>query len=63
MKSRHTDNEIESLDRKSSRAICNAVGERLQQLLRPESTGTSSHLDDLVEELRRRDEADGWKSH
>lgn len=63
MKSRHTDNEIESLDRKSSRAICDAVGERLQQVLRPESTGTSSYLEDLVEELRRRDETDDRTSH
>jgi hypothetical protein len=63
MKSRHTNNEVESLDHRSSRAICDSVGERLQQVLRPESTATSSYLEDLVDELRRRDEADGWKSH
>ena len=63
MKSPHTDNDIESLDHKSSRAICDAVGERLQQVLRPESTDTSSHLEHLVDELRRRDDADGPKSH
>ena len=62
MKSPPTDNDIESLDHKSSRAICDAVGERLQQVLRPESTGPSSHLQRLVDELRRR-EADGPKSH
>jgi hypothetical protein len=63
MKSPHTDNDIESLDHKSSRAICDAVGERLQQVLRPESTDTSSHLEHLVDELRRHDDADGPKSH
>jgi len=63
MKSRHTDIDLESLDHKSSRAICDAVGERLQQVLRPESTSPSSHLQHLVDELRRRDDADGPKSH
>ncbi len=62
MKSPHTDNDIESLDHTSSRAICDAVGERLRQVLLPESTGPSSHLQHLVDELRRR-EADGPKSH
>jgi hypothetical protein len=62
MKSRHTNNDIESLDNKSSRAICDGVGERLRQVLRPESTNLSSHLQHLVDELRRR-EADGPKSH
>ena len=63
MKSRHTNNDIESLDNKSSRAICDAVGERLRQVLRPGSANRSSHLQHLVDELRRRDEADGPKSH
>jgi hypothetical protein len=63
MKSPHADEDIESLDRKSGRAICDAVGERLQQVLRPGSTDTSSRLQHLVDELRRRDEADGPKSH
>ncbi|HZR75558.1 hypothetical protein [Bradyrhizobium sp.] len=62
MKSPQTYNDIEALDHRSSRAICDAVGERLQQVLRPE-TGPSSHLQHLVDELRRRDEADGRKSH
>jgi hypothetical protein len=55
--------EIESLDPRSSRAICDAVGERLQKMLRPESTGTSSYLKHLLDELRRRDEMDDVKSH
>ena len=61
MKIAHTDEDIESLDHKSSRSICDAVGERLQQVLRPDS-GMSSHLQHLVDELRKRDES-GVKPH
>jgi hypothetical protein len=63
MKSPHTNNDSESLDHRSSRAICDAVGERLRQVLRPGSTDTSSHLQHLIDELRRRDEAGGRNSH
>jgi hypothetical protein len=63
MKSPHADSEIESLDHESSRAICDAVGQRLQHVLRPEPTGSSSPLEHLLDELRRRDEADGGQSH
>jgi hypothetical protein len=55
MKIARTDDSLELLDRKSSRSICDAVGERLQRVLRPDS-GMSSHLQHLVDELRRRDE-------
>jgi hypothetical protein len=49
----HTD--IEVLDHKTCRSICDAVGERLQQSLRPEASLTS-HLQHLLDELRRREE-------
>jgi hypothetical protein len=62
MKSSHAE-EIEVLDHKSSQSICDAVGERLQQMLRPDSTGISSQLQHLLDELRKRDEAAGVKSH
>jgi hypothetical protein len=45
----------EQIDRKTSRSICDAVGERLQQELRPVSSRLSSHLEHLLDELRRRD--------
>jgi hypothetical protein len=54
MNSRITDNSAQ-IDRKTSRSICDAVGERLQQDLRPESLHLSSHLEHLLDELRRRD--------
>ncbi len=49
-------NDSEGIDRKISRSICDAVGERLQQSLRPDTSGLSSHLQHLLDELRRRDE-------
>jgi hypothetical protein len=59
MNSRITDTS-EGIDRKTSRSICNAVGERLQQDLRPEALRPSSHLQHLMDELRRRDR-DDWR--
>ncbi|MBR0827984.1 hypothetical protein JQ596_20840 [Bradyrhizobium manausense] len=44
----------EQIDRRTSRSICDAVGERLQQSLRPEPRLTS-HLEHLLNELRKRD--------
>jgi hypothetical protein len=57
MNSRITDTS-EQIDRKTSRSICDAVGERLQQDLRPVSSHLSSHLQHLMDELRRRDQGD-----
>jgi hypothetical protein len=45
----------ELIDRKTSRSICDAVGERLQQSLRPEASRLSPRLQHLMDELRRRD--------
>jgi hypothetical protein len=44
----------EHIDRRTSRSICDAVGERLQQNLRPEPRLTS-HLQHLMDELKKRD--------
>ena len=54
---------IEPIDRKTSRSICQAVGERLQQTLRPDSTRLSSYLEQLLDELRKRDEAGDLRQH
>jgi hypothetical protein len=48
-------NQSEEIDRKTSRSICDAVGEQLQQNLRPAPLRPSSHLQHLMDELRRRD--------
>jgi hypothetical protein len=44
----------DQIDRRTSRSICDAVGERLQQSLRPEPRLTS-HLEYLLGELKKRD--------
>lgn len=52
-----TSNFGERIDHKTSRSICDAVAERLQQSLRPEPTPLSNHLQYLMDELRKRDDA------
>lgn len=47
----------EALDRKTSRSICEAVGERLQRSLPPDSSRLPSPLEQLMDELRKRDGA------
>jgi hypothetical protein len=54
MNGRIADNR-EAIDGRTSRSICDAVGERLQQSLRPELLDPSARLYRLLEELRRRD--------
>jgi hypothetical protein len=60
MNSRITD-KGEQIDQRTSRSICDAIGERLQQSLRPDTSRLSSHLQHLMDELRRRD-SEGWRS-
>ena len=50
-----TSDDSERIDCRTSRAICEAVAERLQQSLRPEPSRLSSQLEHLMDELRRRD--------
>jgi hypothetical protein len=45
----------EQIDRATSRSICRAVGERLQQNLSPENSELPSHLRHLMDELQRQD--------
>jgi len=46
--------DFEQIDHKTCMSICDAIGERLQQSLRP-GTELSPHLRELIDELRRRD--------
>ena len=55
-------NNVEGIDRDTSRSICDAVGERLQQDLRPVSSHLTSHLQHLMDELRKRDSEDRLRS-
>lgn len=45
----------EQIDRRTTRSICRAVGERLRQDIRPETTDLPSHLRSLMDELKRQD--------
>ena len=49
------DQSSETIDRATSRSICRAVGERLQQSFRPESSELPPHMRQLMDELRRQD--------
>ena len=49
-----TNRDLEQIDHKTCRYICDAVGERLQQSMRPEQSLTSP-LQQLMDELRRRE--------
>lgn len=44
----------EQIDRRTSRSICDAIGERLQQSLRPEPR-LPAYLEQLLNELRQRE--------
>jgi hypothetical protein len=55
-------NNSEQIDRKTSRSICDAIGERLQQSLRPDNSRLSSYLEHLMDELRRRDSEGRFRS-
>lgn len=49
-----TNTDVEEIDHKTCRSICDAVGERLQQSMKPERS-LSGHLQQLMDELRRRE--------
>ncbi len=49
----------ETIDHKTSRSICDAVGERLQQDLGSQHFTPSSYLEYLLEELRKQENERG----
>lgn len=54
MEPRQTSDNIE-IDYRTSRSICDELGERLQQDLRFEDSRLPPYLDRLIDELRKRD--------
>ena len=52
MNGQHSDSP-ETIDRKTSRSIIEAVGERLQQNLRPETSRLAPRLQHLMDDRRR----------
>jgi hypothetical protein len=51
---RRISSEFEQIDHRTCVSICDAIGERLQQNMRPE-TELSPRLRELIDELERRD--------
>jgi hypothetical protein len=47
----------DQIDHATCRSIRKAIGERLQQNLRPDTSALSSQLRHLMDELRKRDES------
>ncbi len=48
-------NQREEIDRKTSRSICDAVGERLQQSLKPHVMAPAPEIDRLLDKMRKRE--------
>lgn len=59
MQNQITSNGEEHIDRATSAAICNAIGERLRRDIRPEDDTLPSHLQRLVDQMQRQDETSG----
>jgi hypothetical protein len=55
-------NNNEQIDYRTSRSICDAIGERLQRDLRPEHSRLSPRLQLMLDELHRRDREDRLSS-
>ena len=51
----HLADSLDAIDAKTSRSICNAVGERLQQNMRPDFSRLPDHLRQLMDALRQKD--------
>jgi hypothetical protein len=49
----------EEIDRKTSRSICDAVGDSLRQSLKPNFMAPAPELDRLVQEMQRRERENG----
>lgn len=47
----------QAIDRRTSASICTAIGERLRRNMAGEKTEIPSHLQSLLDEMRRQDEA------
>jgi hypothetical protein len=52
----------EGIDHRTSRSICDAIGQRLQKDLHPGPSSLSSYLQHLIDELRRQESEDRLRS-
>ncbi len=51
----YTGDSIETIDGRTSRSICDAVGRRLQQSVQPDFSPLPDHLRSRMDALRRQD--------
>lgn len=51
----------DQIDRTTSVAICNAIGERLRRDTPPAGNALPSHLQSLLSEMERRERGDGYR--
>jgi hypothetical protein len=59
MQNQFTNDGEEQLDRTTSAAICNAIGERLRRDLGPDANALPSHLQTLLDQMQRQDGENG----
>jgi hypothetical protein len=59
MQNHFTNDGEEQLDRITSAAICNAIGERLRRDLGPDANALPSHLQTLLDQMQRQDSENG----
>lgn len=59
MQNQITSDGEEHIDRATSAAICNAIGERLRRDIGPDADALPAHLQILVEQMQRQDEKGG----
>jgi hypothetical protein len=59
MQNQFTNDGDEHIDRPTSAAICNAIGERLRRDIGPDDDALPSHLQILIDRMRQQDENTG----
>jgi hypothetical protein len=61
MQNQFTNDGDEQLDRTTSAAICNAIGERLRRDIGPDDDALPSNLQMLLDQMRQQDENGGGR--
>ena len=57
MQNQLTNDGEDHIDRTTSAAICNAIGERLRRDLGPDDDALPSHLQMLIDQMRQQDDS------
>ena len=57
MQNQFTNDGEDHIDRATSAAICNAIGERLRRDIGPDDDALPSHLQMLIDQMRQQDDS------